>query len=800
MTATLSRPATSGQTQRLTPARPDEPRRSYWHLLVSLASLVAVMLTSVSLSGVIFGGSWFTPVLVTVVTVLFFMALTRLARLPGVFAPVAGLLALGGSLIWQFFPGQSTFGVFPGPGFNGRLLVLLNHAENTVVSQVAPVLPGTGLFLVVCAGVGLIAILVDTLANTLRMPATSGLALLAILVVPAVVRINSVGVPAFIAAVVGFLILLGCAHWREARFESASSHELSGGHLSRGLVIGASALVLAVLLPLAIPGFNSGSFPQGARVNLWGTATGLNPIVTLGNDLRNPTGFGRIEYATNAEDPLYLRSVTLEDFSGQRWEPDQRMGQREAGVEEMGTELQQDPNLESSLTQISTESFTSPWLLAPYAPVSISGLDGRWAWDPQNLSILAIDGGSTAQQDYLVRSAEPALTRERLQAIPPVDPESVPEQFLSLPEQTPGIIRDTTATVTEGIENPYSKAIAIQSYLRGPSFVYSVDAPVDGGYDGNSLDVMARFLESKSGYCVHYAGTMAVMARLAGIPSRVAVGYSPGTPTGEVVVAEDGVELTQYSVNSKDAHAWPELYFEGVGWVQFEPTPSRGVVPDYALSAVAPIAPPVNDNLNPGAGPIAPSTATPSPAAEEEETAQAVRESTERSSALGIILGSVLLILALTPLTLRLLRTARRRRAVTAGPGSAGRATAAWAQAVEIAGDYGYAAAPTDTPRSFENRLLQQASLDKAAADAVKRLRRAYEEEEYSAMRRPGDRPATSWDDVETVTAALRDAASLPTRLRARFWPPSLWQRFSAQRSEGQRPAVRTAGAGARTG
>ncbi|NJC21764.1 transglutaminase-like putative cysteine protease [Arthrobacter pigmenti] len=799
MTATLSRPATSGHTQRLTPARPDEPRRSYWHLLVSLASLIAVMLTSVSLSGVIFGGSWFTPVLVTVVTVLFFMALTRLARLPGVFAPLAGLLALGGSLIWQFFPGQSTFGVFPGPGFNGRLLVLLNHAENTVVSQVAPVLPGTGLFLVVCAGVGLIAILVDTLANTLRMPATSGLALLAILVVPAVVRINSVGVAAFIAAVVGFLILLGCAHWREARFESASSHELSGGHLSRGLVIGASALVLAVLLPLAIPGFNSGAFPQGARVNLWGTATGLNPIVTLGNDLRNPTGFGRIEYATNAEDPLYLRSVTLEDFSGQRWEPDQRMGQRVAGVEEMGSELQQDPNLESSLTRISTESFTSPWLLAPYAPVSISGLNGRWAWDPQNLSILAIDGGSTAQQDYLVRSAEPALTRERLQAIPPVDRESVPEQFLSLPEQTPGIIRDTTATVTEGIENPYSKAIAIQSYLRGPSFVYSVDAPVDGGYDGNSLEVMARFLESKSGYCVHYAGTMAVMARLAGIPSRVAVGYSPGTPTGEVV-DQDGVELTQYSVNSKDAHAWPELYFEGVGWVQFEPTPSRGVVPDYALSAVAPVAPPVNDNLNPGAGPIAPSTATPTPAAEEEETAQAVRESTERSSTLGIILGSVLLILALTPLTLRLLRTARRRSTVTAGPDSSGRATAAWAQAVEISGDYGYAAAPTDTPRSFENRLLRQASLGKAAAGAVERLRRAYEEEEYSELRGPGAHSGTAWDDVETVTAALRDAASLPTRLQARFWPASLWQRFGAQRSEGARAAARAAGAGVRTG
>ncbi|WP_458116702.1 transglutaminase TgpA family protein [Arthrobacter sp. D2-10] len=783
MTATLSRPAPSGQAQRLLPNRQEAPRRTHWHLLISAASFAAVMLTSLSLSGVIFGWTWFTPVMVTVGTVLFFMALSRWSRLPGYFAPLVGVVALAGSLIWQFFPGQSTLGFFPGEGFVGRLSVLLGHAENTVVSQVAPVLPTGGLFLVVCAGIGIIAILVDTLANTLRMPATSGLALLAILVVPAVVRINSVGVPSFVAAVAGYLLLLGTAHWLEARQDSASSGELSGAHLSRGLTIGALALGIAVVLPLAIPGFNSGVFPQGARVNLWGTATGLNPIVTLGNDLRNPNGFGRIEYATTAEEPLYLRSVTLEDFSGQRWEPDQRLGQRVAGVEEMAGDGQ--PPGETVLTRIDTESFTSPWLLAPYAPVSINGLNGRWAYDPGNLSILAIDGGSTADQDYLVESTEPVLTRERLQAIPATNPEAVPEQFLALPGSLPGIIRDTTASVVEGISNPYSQAIAIQSYLRGPSFVYSVDAPVDGGYDGNSLDVMARFLESKSGYCVHYAGTMAVMARLAGIPSRVAVGYSPGTPTGEQFLSPDGVEFTEYSVNSKDAHAWPELYFEGVGWVQFEPTPSRGVVPDYALSSLSPVSPSIdNDSLNPGVGPVPPSTATPSPEAEEAETADAARESSERSSTLGVVLALLLVVLALTPMAWRVLRTRRRRRSVTANTGGVGAATMAWAETVEVAADYGLAPLPTDTPRTFEQRLRERGQFDDAAAGAIVRLRRSYEEEEYAEFAGADIRTSNGWDDVQAVTEALRRSASLPARVRARLWPRSLWQPFGAQRSE----------------
>lgn len=784
MTATLSRPADPGQAQRVLPTRPEAQRRSSWHLLVSAASFVAVMLASVSLSGVIFEWTWFTPVMVTVGTVLFFMALTRATRLPGYFAPLVGILALAGSLIWQFFPNQSTLGVFPGPGFSGRLTVLLGHAENTVVSQVAPVLPTAGLFLVVCAGVGLIAILVDTLANSLRMPATSGLALLAILVVPAVVRINSVGVPAFIAAVAGFLLLLGCAHWREARRDSAATSEVSGAHLSRGLTIGALALGIAVVLPLAIPGFNSGVFPQGARVNLWGTATGLNPIVTLGNDLRNPNGFGRIEYATTSNDPVYLRSVTLEDFSGQRWEPDQRLGQRVAGVEEMSSDTQ--PSGETTLTRVSTDSFTSPWLLAPYAPVSIDGLNGRWAYDPGNLSILAIDGGSTAQQDYLVRSVEPALTRERLQVIPPANPDSVPEQFLALPDSMPGVIRSTTASVIEGITNPYSQAIAIQSFLRGPSFVYSVDAPVDGGYDGNSLDVMARFLESKSGYCVHYAGTMAVMARVAGIPSRVAVGYAPGSPTGETFRGPDDEQFTEFTVNSKDAHAWPELYFEGVGWVRFEPTPSRGAVPEYAFATVVPTGPVPNEgNLNPGTGALDPSTSTPFPDAEEEESAQTARQSAERSSTLGIILSVLLVVLALTPLAWRLLRTGRRRRSVTGNTAGVGAATVAWAETVEAAADYGIPPLPTDTPRTFEQRLRQRGRFDDDAAGALERLRRSYEEEEYAEFAGAETRAANGWSDVEAVTAALQRSAALPVRARALFWPRSLWQPFGAQRSEG---------------
>lgn len=66
------------------------------------------------------------------------------------------------------------------------------------------------------------------------------------------------------------------------------------------------------------------------------------------------------------------------------------------------------------------------------------------------------------------------------------------------------------------------------------------------------------------------------MARLEGIPSRIAVGYAPGRLTGATVTVAGQGALAEYEVDARDAHAWPELYFQGLGWVPFEPTPSRG--------------------------------------------------------------------------------------------------------------------------------------------------------------------------------------------------------------------------------
>lgn len=94
------------------------------------------------------------------------------------------------------------------------------------------------------------------------------------------------------------------------------------------------------------------------------------------------------------------------------------------------------------------------------------------------------------------------------------------------------------------------------------NFEYSTE--VQPGHGNNAIE---NFLQIRKGYCEQFAATFAVMARTLGIPSRVAVGFTPGQ------LDSDG----WYSVFSRNAHAWPEIWFDSIGWIPFEPTPKCGI-------------------------------------------------------------------------------------------------------------------------------------------------------------------------------------------------------------------------------
>lgn len=764
---------------------------------MGLAVAVAVGGAALGLNGVLRGWAWYPAVITTVLTVALAMAGLRALRLRGVLVGAGGFAALALVLTFTFFRQHSIAGFIPSADTLSQLSRYLRRASETVLAESSPVAPNAGIVLLVCGVLGLLVILVDALAVPLALPATSGLGILAILVVPAMVKPQSVGWLGFTGAAAGYLMILAASHWFHPNSRTRADTARNPGQLKRASLTGAVALVLTLLFQLAIPGFDQGLFPQGSRLNPWGPASGLNPMISLGNSLRSPSGDGRITYATNAAQAPYLRSVTVDNFDGDAWSPDDRDASRQTGTAKMDAGAS--PGVEEQLrvvTAVNAGQFTSPYLPAPYAPETVRGLTGRWSWDPATLTIKGVDTNSRNQQ-YVVESVAPKLTRAVL-AESPGRTQAVPDTFTRIPANVPQIVRQTADTVTAGSRSNYAKAMAIQQYLRSAEFSYSLQSPVQGGYDGNGLSVLADFLAQKSGYCIHFSSAMAVMARLEGIPSRIAVGYAPGRATGSTVTIPGLGALPEYEVDARDAHAWPELFFQGIGWVAFEPTPSRGVVPSYATEPAARSGASTNENndgLIPEGDPKP--TAAPAPAP---LPLPAAPGGTGSGSNLGPALagaGGLVLVLLLLASPALARGGIRRRRLKEAGTGLPGAAAPAWAELQDLATDFGVPPRGSETPRHFSARFRGSSALggpdgvDAPAHAAVASLSGDFERQRYG---RPGpgslsgsELPETTLQDspverIELVREALRAHASWWTRMRATWLPPSLtarWRRLA---------------------
>lgn len=150
-------------------------------------------------------------------------------------------------------------------------------------------------------------------------------------------------------------------------------------------------------------------------------------------------------------------------------------------------------------------------------------------------------------------------------------PEWVTAKYLQLPDDLPQSIRDLALEVTENAETPYDKAGAITRYLRD-NIRYSPTIPK---HPRNADPLEWILFTHREAYCVYYATAEVVMLRSLGVPARMAVGFSQGTgtSTGDGIPEEvEGIAINTYTVRRNNAHAWPEVYFPGIGWVEFEPT------------------------------------------------------------------------------------------------------------------------------------------------------------------------------------------------------------------------------------
>jgi transglutaminase-like putative cysteine protease len=167
-------------------------------------------------------------------------------------------------------------------------------------------------------------------------------------------------------------------------------------------------------------------------------------------------------------------------------------------------------------------------------------------------------------EQYIVHANIYNPTITQLQHAGTIYPAWVLDHYLQLPADLSPQITELAHRITTDAESPYEKASAITDYLRA-AIIYSVtvDPPPDG------TDPLVWFLfDYRAGFCNYYATAEVILLRSVGIPARMVVGFAQGNYEPP----------NKYTVLEKDAHAWPEVYFTGIGWVEFEPTSSQPVL------------------------------------------------------------------------------------------------------------------------------------------------------------------------------------------------------------------------------
>ncbi|GAB2740048.1 transglutaminase TgpA family protein [Streptomyces bullii] len=688
---------------------------------------------------------------------------------------------------------QALFGLIPGPQALRHFADLLQQGSDDIARYAIPApLSSDGIRLMLIGGVLVIGLLVDSLAVTFRSAAPAGLPLLALYSVAAGLSDGGADWLWFVVAAAGYLMLLlaegrdRLSQWGRV-FGAAPRASGGGGEPSgatapvrTGRRIGAVALGIALVVPLGLPAMNGGLLDAaGAGVGSGsgggGTISAVNPLVSLRDSLNVDEDRQVLSLRTrNGGDvsDLYVRIVSLDDFDGTTWKPSKRRIEPVPdGTFPTPVGLGPDVKRKEFDTTISAADwYAQDWLPMPYPPSGVT-IRGNWRYEPVGMTLVGDHGQNTRGLTYQVKSLDVQPTPEQL-ASAPQPSAAVLREYTRLPDSLPQVVSRTARQVTEGATNSYDKAVKLQDYFAVTGgFEYDTQVDV-----GSGSQAIARFLRDKQGFCVHFSFAMAAMARSLDIPARVAVGFAPGTPQGDGSI----------SVGLRDAHAWPELYFEGVGWTRFEPTPTRGSIPSYTLPDTP------GSSLPNQAQPSQTASSVPSaaPSASESCTAEqkkldggcssespqaALPTDTDGSKWYTVpawVLGGLMaLLLPLSPLLWRL-----RTRAVRLGAhgrtdaDTAVHTLAVWQELSDTAWDFGIAPDESLTPRKAAARIVRLGTLDPTAAASAHRVADAVEQVLYA----PRPRPTVGLtDDVHLVTAGLRASAGRAGQLRALFAPRS---------------------------
>lgn len=729
-------------------------RGGEWVLTVALlAALIAALLPVIR---VVKPGGWLLGSVVIATAVLAAGFVARRFRLPAVAVSLVEFAVWVALMTGVFLRDTALLWLVPTPETIRAVPPLIDDAVDEIVFGAAPLDDSIALAFLIVGSMGLLTLIVDHVVVTARMPLLASIGIVAVSLIPAIAVPREVDVVAFVFIAVAVLVLIRVeTRSRERPLERAA--ERSAGVPATAVGIGAIAVVVAVVATPLLP--QPALRPGGGL----GPGTGIDATLQLGDDLRRPETVEVLRVQTDAGAAPYLRATTLSRFEGGVWEPDRVRtvpldSELGLGTVSVGTGVR----VVETRTSVEVVNLASVWLPVSFPAVSVSGLDGRWAAVPYNRTVIS-QSGSTQGQTYEVIANQPRPTLEQIRQYSAGGPE-LRDETTELPADAPDIITELAAEVTAGATNDYDRLIAMQRWFRGGEFRYSLDAPVEDGFDGSGAEAVARFLEVREGYCVHFASAFALMARSLHMPTRIVVGYLPGTATTDV---ESG--QTVYSVSSSLLHAWPEVFFDNVGWVPFEPTAGLGVPTSFSPASTLPGSTDDPEGATPGATPTPSASAGADPNRPLDPRDDALPGTPLAGTNPLPTLGAVVLVLLVLAVPF-LVREVRRRQLVTAARG--GDAAAAWTLVQDVAIDVGIAVPASESPRAFAQRLIDRHGV---SADELYTLVDAIERASYAPVAGRdywlGDASA---DAAASVCSQLLASAPAARRILAVVAPRSL--------------------------
>ena len=216
-------------------------------------------------------------------------------------------------------------------------------------------------------------------------------------------------------------------------------------------------------------------------------------------------------------------------------------------------------------------------------------------------------------ETYTVRAVLSNPTIEQLREAGEDYPAWVKEKYLQVPEGFSQPVRDLAVEITANAVTPFDKASAITLYLR-ETIEYAPTIP-DPPRNTDKLEWI--LFQYRKAYCVYYASAEILMLRSLGIPARMAVGFAQGTgisPGQTFGGRAEEIGINEYVVRKQNAHAWPEVYFPGIGWVEFEPTANQAPLDrPLELRDIDPLAGLINPPIDRNEDQAGQATPTPGP-------------------------------------------------------------------------------------------------------------------------------------------------------------------------------------------